>query len=85
MSTTYANWSSCYRRLWIPTKTESLASGFVYDPRLNKYSVSEEEWKQFNKEITAAADVRSPTWMWPVQRKNVIKKVAKDLQYVESS
>lgn len=73
------------RKLWIPTKTESLASGFVYDQRLNKYGVSEDEWKEFNKEITAAADLRSPTWMWPLKRSGVIQKVKTDLQYVESS
>ena len=38
------------RRIWIPTKTDSLASGFEYDPRIRKFNVKEEGWTQFNKE-----------------------------------
>jgi len=69
------------RRLWIPTKTDSLASGFVYDPRLNKYNVSEEEWAHFSREIVELAQIPSPTWAWTFHRKNVINRMKKELQY----
>lgn len=69
------------RKIWIPTKTDSLASGFVYDARLNKYGVSEAEWAHFNKEVIEVADVPGPSWAWSFNRKNVIKKMKRELQY----
>lgn len=68
-------------KIWISTKSDSLASGFEYDPRLNKYKVSEEEWSDFNGELLTAADVSGPIWMWVFRKKEVIKRIRRDLQY----
>lgn len=69
------------RRIWIPTKTDSLSSGFFYDPRLNKYQVTEEEWSHFSKDVVEAADVPGPSWAWAFNKKNTIAKIKKELQY----
>jgi len=68
-------------RLQIPTKTESLAGGFPFDPRLNKYGVTEDEWHRFASELVDAADVPGPSWAWAFNRKEVIKRIKKELQY----
>eukprot|EP00918_Siedleckia_nematoides_P040888 GHVU01088765.1.p1 GENE.GHVU01088765.1~~GHVU01088765.1.p1 ORF type:complete len:291 (+),score=29.52 GHVU01088765.1:52-924(+) len=68
-------------KIWIHTKSASLASGFEYDPRLNKYKVSEEEWKDFTSELVAAADVTGSKWLWPFRKKEVIKRIRRELQY----
>lgn len=67
--------------MYIPTKTDSLASGFPYDPRLNKYKVSTEEWRDFEAELIAAAEVPGPIWMWTFRKKAVIQRIRRDLQF----
>jgi hypothetical protein len=69
------------RRLWIPTKTDSLASGFVYDPRLNKYNVAETQWARFSDALVETAEVPGPIWTWRFYRSRVIARVRKELQY----
>lgn len=69
------------RPIWIPTKTESLASGFVYDPRLHKFGVSEAEWTHFSTEVIEVAGVPGPAWAWSFNRSKVIKKMKRELQY----
>lgn len=68
-------------KIIIPTRTDSLASGFPYDPRLNKYRVSEEEWADFNNELIAASDIPGPIFLWAFRKKDVIPRIRKDLQY----
>lgn len=69
------------RRLRIPTRTDSLASGFPFDARLIKYEVAEVEWDHFSNEIVKAARVPGPSWTWPFHRKDVIRRIKKELQY----
>ncbi|CAG8979275.1 hypothetical protein HYALB_00013442 [Hymenoscyphus albidus] len=44
-----------WTRFRIPTKTESLSSGFTYDERLHTLRVSNEEWFQFSSEMVKAS------------------------------
>ncbi|KAF4621896.1 hypothetical protein G7Y89_g14447 [Cudoniella acicularis] len=69
------------RRLWIPTRKNNLASGFAFDPRLQKYGVPENEWTDFSNEIVQAAEIPGHPLMWPFRKKEVIKKIKKELQY----
>ncbi|KAH8650817.1 hypothetical protein BGZ60DRAFT_420927 [Tricladium varicosporioides] len=69
------------RRLWIPTRKDSLASGFAFDPRLQKYGVPDNEWSDFSNEIVEAAEIPGHQLMWPFRKKEVIKKIRKELQY----
>lgn len=69
------------RRLYIPTKTASLASGFGYDPKLQKYGVLEAEWAEFSDEVVDAANVPTPTWAWFMHKKDVMHRVKRELQY----
>lgn len=73
--------SDSARRIWISTKTDSLASGFLYDPRLNRYNVSEKEWEHFNTEVLQVVNIPGPSWAWSFNRKTVIKQVKKELHY----
>lgn len=76
---------STQHRLRIPTKKASLASGFDYDPKLNKYSVSEKEWYDFSDAVLSQANLpRSAGWAWSVHKKDVIKKLKNQLQYEAS-
>ncbi|KAG9245920.1 hypothetical protein BJ878DRAFT_324579 [Calycina marina] len=73
------------RRIWIPTRTDSLASGFEYDPRIRKFNIREDGWTHMNKEILAAAGIsHSATWSWTFHKKGVVKKLTKDLGYSTS-
>jgi hypothetical protein len=66
----------------IPTKNEPLGSGFQWDGRLAlRYGVSEEMWKHFSREILDAIEVPGPSWAWRIHKRNVIKRVRKDLVY----
>ncbi|KAE8447469.1 hypothetical protein EG329_010742 [Mollisiaceae sp. DMI_Dod_QoI] len=70
------------RRLRIPTKSASLASGFPFDPKLNKYGVGEKEWKDFSDAIIDAAELpKRATWAWRFHKNDVIKKMKRELQY----
>lgn len=69
------------RRLYIPTKTASLASGFGYDPKLQKYGVLEGEWAEFSDEVVDAANVPTPSWAWFMHKKEVTKRIKRELQY----
>lgn len=68
-------------KLIIPTRTDSLASGFPYDLRLNKYRVSEEEWTDFNNDLMSASAIPGPTFLWTFRKKEVITRIKRDLQY----
>ncbi|KAI9740893.1 MAG: hypothetical protein M1818_004498 [Claussenomyces sp. TS43310] len=68
-------------RFRIATKTDSLASGFPFDPRLHKFGVTDAEWYRFNNEIIETARVPGSSWTWPFHRKDVIKRIKKDLLY----
>merc|ERR1712093_943670 len=60
---------STQRRLRVPTKTASLASGFAWDPKLTKYGVSEREWEKFSEDIiNAAALPKRAKFMWSLVR-----------------
>ncbi|KAG4434327.1 hypothetical protein IFR05_010205 [Cadophora sp. M221] len=70
------------RRLRIPTKTASLASGFVWDPKLTKYNVSEREWEKFSEDVIhAAALPKRAKLMWALVRQDVIDKLKRDLDF----
>jgi hypothetical protein len=70
------------RRLRIPTRTTSLASGFPYDPRLTKYSIAEKDWKTFSDQVVEAAELpRGASVLWRVHKRDVINKIRKELQY----
>ncbi|KAF8866563.1 hypothetical protein BDZ45DRAFT_667824 [Acephala macrosclerotiorum] len=70
------------RRLRIPTKGASLASGFPFDPKLNKYGVGEKEWKDFSDAIIDAAELpKRATWAWRFHKNDVVKKMKRELQY----
>jgi hypothetical protein len=75
------------RRLRIPTKGDHLSSGFPFDSRLAKYHVSEEEWNHFSREVVEQTTVTS-SWAgpftWIVHKKDVEKKIKKQLQYETS-
>lgn len=66
----------------IPTKNEPLSSGFQWDGRLAlRYGVSEEMWKHFSREVLDAVEVPGPSWTWRIHKRNVIKRIKKDLVY----
>lgn len=69
------------RRLYIATKTASLASGFPYTKKLLKYGVMQSEWEAFSEEVVEAANVPPPIWAWFMHRKEVMRKIKKELQY----
>lgn len=73
--------SATSKRYWIPTAKDSLASGFPFDSRLQKYGIAEQVWERFNSEILELADVPGPSILWPVYRKDVINKMRKEMQY----
>lgn len=73
---------STQRRLRVPTKTASLASGFAWDPKLTKYGVSEREWEKFSEDIiNAAALPKRAKFMWSLVRQEVIDKMKRDLDF----
>ncbi|CZS94441.1 uncharacterized protein RAG0_04435 [Rhynchosporium agropyri] len=73
---------STQRRLRIPTKTASLASGFVWDPKLTKYGVSEKEWEKFTEDILRAAALpKRAKIMWSLVKQDVIDKIKRDLDF----
>jgi hypothetical protein len=43
--------------------------------------VTEPEWKDFSDAVVDYARVPGPSFMWPVNKKDVIKRIKKDLQY----
>ena len=43
--------------------------------------MSEEEWDKFSNSVVEACEVPSPGWAWTFYRKDVIKRVKKELQY----
>ncbi|KAF7857321.1 hypothetical protein EAF04_009562 [Stromatinia cepivora] len=68
------------RTLMIPTKESVLSSGFPYNPKLNKYGVSEHEWSQFTKEILdTLPSSKSFSWRW--KRGKIVAIIKRDLQY----
>ncbi|KAI9641598.1 hypothetical protein NHQ30_010411 [Ciborinia camelliae] len=68
------------RTLMIPTKESVLSSGFPYNPKLNKYGVTEHEWAQFSKEILDTLPTsKSFSWRW--KRGKIIAIIKRDLQY----
>ncbi|QSZ29987.1 hypothetical protein DSL72_004505 [Monilinia vaccinii-corymbosi] len=68
------------RTLMIPTKENVPSSGFPYNPKLNKYGISEHEWSQFTKEILdTLPSSKSFSWRW--KRGKIIAIVKRDLQY----
>ncbi|CAD6444820.1 b260594d-2996-45dc-9084-60cbc70155b4 [Sclerotinia trifoliorum] len=68
------------RTLMIPTKESVLSSGFPYNPKLNKYGVTEHEWSQFTKEILdTLPSSKSFSWRW--KRGKIIAIIKRDLQY----
>ncbi|KAE9381350.1 hypothetical protein N431DRAFT_392439 [Stipitochalara longipes BDJ] len=70
------------RRLRIPTRTASLASGFPYDPKLIKYNISEKDWKTFSDQVVEAAELpRGASMLWRVHKRDVVNKIKKELQY----
>ncbi|KAH8814354.1 hypothetical protein F5882DRAFT_390345 [Hyaloscypha sp. PMI_1271] len=70
------------RRLRIPTRTASLASGFPYDPKLVKYNISEKDWKTFSDQVVEAAELpRGASVLWRVHKRDVVNKIKKELQY----
>ncbi|RAL60515.1 hypothetical protein DID88_009711 [Monilinia fructigena] len=57
------------RTLMVPTKESVPSSGFPYNPKLNKYGVSEHEWSQFTKEILdTLPSSKSLSWRWNVEK-----------------
>ncbi|TVY18723.1 hypothetical protein LARI1_G002859 [Lachnellula arida] len=73
--------SATSKRIFLPTLKDSLASGFPFDPRLQKYGVAEGIWERFQGEIVALAEVPKPTWLWVIQRKEVVQRIKRELQY----
>lgn len=68
------------RTLMIPTKESVLSSGFPYNPKLNKYGVTELEWSQFTKEILdTLPPSKSFSWRW--KRGKIVSIIKRDLQY----
>ncbi|KAB8289779.1 hypothetical protein EYC80_010413 [Monilinia laxa] len=68
------------RTLMVPTKESVPSSGFPYNPKLNKYGVSEHEWSQFTKEILdTLPSSKSLSWRW--KRGKIIATIKRDLQY----
>lgn len=41
----------------------------------------EEEWRDFTDELMAAAAVPGPIWTWTFRKKEVIKRIRRELQY----
>ena len=41
----------------------------------------ESEWEQFSDEIVEAANVPTPSWAWFLHKKDVIKRLKRELQY----
>lgn len=58
-----------------------MASGFAFDPKLKKFGVLEGEWAQFSEEVVEAANVPTPTWAWFMHKKEVTKRLKRELQY----
>ncbi|KAL2072503.1 hypothetical protein VTL71DRAFT_11846 [Oculimacula yallundae] len=70
------------RRLRVPTKTASLASGFVWEPKLTKYGVSEREWEKFTEDILRAAALpKRAKIMWGLVKQDVMDKLKRDLDF----
>jgi len=43
--------------------------------------VTEGEWAEFSDEVVEMANVPTPTWMWFMHKKDVTRRVKKELQY----
>ena len=70
------------RRVRIVTRNNSLASGFPFDPKLTKYNVTKEEWEDFSTAVLDAADLpKGANWAWSYHRKDIARRLKKDLQY----
>lgn len=69
------------RRIRLPTRGDSLSSGFTYDAKLNKWGVTEAEWEKFSDSLVDACEVPGPSWMWNFRRKEVVARIKKELQY----
>lgn len=68
------------RTLMIPTKESVLSSGFPYNPKLNKYGITDLEWSQFTKEILdTLPPSKSFSWRW--KRGKIVSIIKRDLQY----
>lgn len=69
------------RRYYIPTKGPSLASGFPYIKKLNRWGVMEAEWSDFSDAVVLAANIPGPKWAWFYRKNEVIKRIGRDLRY----
>ncbi|CAL3962193.1 hypothetical protein PZA11_000579 [Diplocarpon coronariae] len=70
------------RRIRVPTRGASLASGFQWEPSLQKYGVSEHEWRSFSKELIDEARLpKMAKFMWPLVKQGVIAKIKRDLNF----
>ncbi|KAI9053477.1 hypothetical protein LZ554_002434 [Drepanopeziza brunnea f. sp. 'monogermtubi'] len=71
------------RRIRVPTKKDSLASGFQWEPILSaKYGVSENEWATFGKQIIEAAELpKRARMMWSMVKQDVVAKIKRDLDF----
>lgn len=67
----------------MPTKKDSLASGFQWEPILSaKYGVSEKEWETFSNQVVEAAELPKRAWlMWPMVRQEVTARIKRDLDF----
>ncbi|TVY67465.1 hypothetical protein LSUE1_G007396 [Lachnellula suecica] len=73
--------SATSKRIWIPTVKASLASGFEFDPRLQKYGIAEQVWERFSRELIELAEVPGPALLWKLHSKAVTARIKKELQY----
>ncbi|PBP26419.1 hypothetical protein BUE80_DR002719 [Diplocarpon rosae] len=70
------------RRIRVPTRSASLASGFQWEPSLQKYGVSEHEWRSFSDEVIEEARLpKRAKLMWPLVKHDVTAKIKRDLDF----